>query len=59
MGPNCSLEGCTIENSAFVGMGATVKEGATVKAHGVVAAGSVVTENTLIESYQVWAGNPA
>lgn len=51
VGPNSNLEGCTIENSAFVGMGATLKEGASVKSNGVVAAGSVILENSTVESY--------
>jgi len=59
VGPNCTLESCTIESNSFIGMGASLREGVKVESYGVVAAGSVVPENTTIPSYQIWAGNPA
>lgn len=59
IGPNAVLESCTIENNAFIGMGASVRNGATVQSYGVVAAGAVVPEGTTVPSYQIWAGNPA
>lgn len=59
IGPNAVLESCTIENNAFIGMGASVRSGATVESYAVIAAGAVVPEGTTIPSYQIWAGNPA
>lgn len=59
IGPNASLESCTVENNAFIGMGASVHNGATVQSYGIVAAGSVIPEGTTVPSYQIWAGNPA
>lgn len=59
IGPNASLESCVIENNAFIGMGASVRNGATVQSYGIVAAGAVIPEGTTVPSYQIWAGNPA
>jgi len=59
IGPNAVVESATIENNAFIGMGASVRAGSTVESFGVVAAGAVVPENTTVPSYQIWAGNPA
>jgi len=53
IGPNASLESCTVENNAFIGMGASVHNGATVQSYGIVAAGSVIPEGTTVPSYQV------
>lgn len=59
IGPNAVIESCTIENNAFIGMGASIQAGVTVQSYGVVAAGAVVPEGTTVPSYQIWAGNPA
>jgi carbonic anhydrase/acetyltransferase-like protein (isoleucine patch superfamily) len=59
IGPNAVIESCTIENNAFIGMGASISNGATVQSYGVVAAGAVIPEGTTVPSYQIWAGNPA
>lgn len=59
IGHSAVIHGCTIEDEAFVGMGATLLDGAVVEKHGMVAAGSLVRQNTRIPSGQVWAGNPA
>lgn len=48
VGPNSVLEGCQVENQAFIGMGATVREGSKICANGVVAAGSVIPQNTTV-----------
>lgn len=59
VGHSAVLHGCTIEDEAFVGMGATLLDGVVVEKHGMVAAGSLVRQNTRIPCGQVWAGNPA
>lgn len=51
--PNSFLEGCQIEDGAFIGMGSTVREGAKVEKWGVVAAGAVVGEKQVVPSNQV------
>ena len=57
--PNCTLDGCTIESFAFVGMGASVGHGATVESFAVVGAGAVVPPGATVPSGQIWAGSPA
>ncbi|VAI70213.1 unnamed protein product [Triticum turgidum subsp. durum] len=48
VGHSAVLQGCTVEDEAFVGMGATLLDGVIVEKHGMVAAGALV-----------WGGNPA
>lgn len=59
VGHSAILHGCTVEDEAFVGMGATLLDGVVVAKHAMVAAGSLVRQNTKIPSGEVWAGNPA
>ncbi|KAK8585114.1 hypothetical protein V6N13_139053 [Hibiscus sabdariffa] len=42
------LHGCTIEDEAFVDMGATLLDGVVVEKHAMVAAGALVRQNTRI-----------
>jgi carbonic anhydrase/acetyltransferase-like protein (isoleucine patch superfamily) len=59
VGHSAVLHGCTVEDEAFVGMGATLLDGVVVEKHGMVAAGALVRQNTKIPSGEVWGGNPA
>ncbi|KAF2618129.1 hypothetical protein F2Q68_00038907 [Brassica cretica] len=59
VGHSAVIHGCTVEDEAFVGMGATLLDGVVVEKHAMVAAGSLVRENTRIPSGEVWGGNPA
>lgn len=59
VGHAATLHACTIEDEAFVGMGATVLDGAKVEKGAMVAAGAVVTQDTVVPSGQIWAGSPA
>ncbi|TQD88783.1 hypothetical protein C1H46_025672 [Malus baccata] len=59
VGHSAVIHGCTVEDEAFVGMGATLLDGVVVEKHAMVAAGSLVRQNTRIPSGEVWAGNPA
>ncbi|XP_006644073.1 gamma carbonic anhydrase 1, mitochondrial [Oryza brachyantha] len=59
VGHSAVLQGCTVEDEAFVGMGATLLDGVVVEKHGMVAAGSLVRQNTRIPCGEVWGGNPA
>lgn len=59
VGHSAVLHGCTVDDEAFVGMGATLLDGVVVEKHSMVAAGSLVRQNTRIPSGQVWGGNPA
>ncbi|KAK1280531.1 hypothetical protein QJS04_geneDACA023171 [Acorus gramineus] len=59
VGHSAVLHGCTVENEAFVGMGATLLDGVVVETNAMVAAGALVRQDTRIPSGEVWGGNPA
>jgi len=59
IGHKAIVHGCTVEDSALVGMGAIVMDNAVVQSHSIVAAGAVVLENTIVESGYIYAGVPA
>ncbi|GFP88109.1 gamma carbonic anhydrase 1 mitochondrial [Phtheirospermum japonicum] len=59
IGHSAIIHGCTIEDEAFVGMGATVLDGVVVEKNAMVAAGALVRQNTRVPFGEVWAGNPA
>ncbi|RWR93625.1 gamma carbonic anhydrase 1, mitochondrial-like protein [Cinnamomum micranthum f. kanehirae] len=58
-GHSAVLHGCTVEDEAFVGMGATLLDGVIVEKHAMVAAGALVRQNAKIPTGEVWGGNPA
>jgi len=49
----------TISDNVFIAANVSILMGTSIKQGAVIGAGSVVTENTTIEEYEVWAGNPA
>ena len=53
------IHACTLENRAFVAMGATVLDGATIEEGGVLAAGGLLTPGKRIGRYELWQGAPA
>lgn len=59
VGANSQLDSCTLDDYAYVGMGATLHKGVVVEPYAIVAAGAVVPPNTTVPSGQVFAGNPA
>ncbi|CAI5470413.1 unnamed protein product [Closterium sp. Yama58-4] len=59
VGHNAILHACTVEDEAFVGIGATLLDGVVVESGAMVAAGALVVQNTRIPSGQIWAGSPA
>ncbi|KAL3603433.1 hypothetical protein D5086_004292 [Populus alba] len=59
VGHSAVVHGCTVEDEAFVGMGATLLDGVVVEKHAMVAAGALVRQNTRIPTGEVWGGNPA
>ncbi|CAA0843400.1 Gamma carbonic anhydrase 2- mitochondrial [Striga hermonthica] len=59
IGHGAVIHGCTIEDEAFVGMGAILLDGVLVEKHAMVAAGSLLRQNTRVPAREVWAGNPA
>lgn len=58
IGHRAVVHGCTIEDDALVGMGATVLNGAVVGRGSLVAAGSVVLEGTVVPPGSLVAGVP-
>jgi carbonic anhydrase/acetyltransferase-like protein (isoleucine patch superfamily) len=53
------LHACTLEDSAFVGMHASVMDGAVIEGQGMLAAGATLTPGKRILRGQLWAGTPA
>ena len=53
------VHGCTLEDRAFVGLGAIVMDGCTIRSDGMLAAGAQLTPGKVIESRQLWVGRPA
>ncbi|WP_226893359.1 gamma carbonic anhydrase family protein [Nisaea sediminum] len=52
------IHACTLEDGAFVGMGATVMDGAVVQGGAMVAAGALIAPGKVVRTGQVWMGNP-
>lgn len=52
-GHSAVIHGCTVEDEAFVGTGATLLDGVVVEKHAMVAAGALVGQNTRIPSGEV------
>jgi carbonic anhydrase/acetyltransferase-like protein (isoleucine patch superfamily) len=59
VGANARLGSCTVQDFAFVSMGATVEDGAVVESYGLLAAGARLAAGGKVASGQVWAGSPA
>ncbi len=53
------LHACTLEDGAFVGMGAVVLDEAVVEGGGMLAAGAMLTPGKRLPSGELWAGRPA
>jgi len=59
VGHRVILHGCTVEDEALIGMGATVLDGAKIGKQGVVAAQSLVPMNMQTPEHTLVAGVPA
>ena len=53
------IHGCTLEDRAFVGLGAIVMDGARIESDAMLAAGAMLTTGKVIASGQMWMGRPA
>ncbi|KAJ6305010.1 hypothetical protein OIU78_020535 [Salix suchowensis] len=53
VGHSAVLHGCTVEDEAFVGAGATLLDGVCVEKNAMVAAGALVRQNTRIPCGEV------
>ncbi len=59
VGHSALIHACTIEDYAFIGMGAIVMDMAKVESFGMLAAAAVLTPGKIVKSGQIWVGNPA
>lgn len=53
------IHACVIEDACLIGMGATVLDGALIRKNGFVGAGAVIPPGKVVESGELWLGNPA
>ena len=53
------IHACTLEDRAFVAMGATVLDEAVIESDAMLAAGAMLTPGKRIPSGELWAGSPA
>ena len=53
------IHGCTLEDHAFVGLGAIVMDGCVIETDAMLAAGAMLTPGKRIPAGQLWAGRPA
>ena len=59
VGHGAILHACVIGDYCLVGMGSTVLDGARMAPHSMLGAGSVLPPGKVIESGELWVGNPA
>ena len=59
VGHLASIHSATVEDHCLIGMGAMLQPGVVVKEESFIAAGANVTEDTVVESGELWVGNPA
>jgi len=59
VGHRAVLHGCTVEDKAFIGIGAIVLDHAVVCKQGMLAAGAVLTPGKVVGAKELWVGNPA
>ncbi len=53
------LHACTVEDRAFVGMGAIAMDGARIGAGAMLAAGALLAPGKAVPPRELWAGRPA
>lgn len=58
VGHMAMIHGCTLEDRAFVGLGAIVMDGSYIESEGMLAAGAQLTGKR-IAARQLWIGRPA
>lgn len=59
IGHMAMVHGCTLEDRAFVGLGAIVMDGCRIESDGMLAAGGMLTPDKVIGARQLWVGRPA
>ncbi len=53
------IHGCTLEDHAFVGMGALVMDGCVIESDAMLAAGAMLTPGKRVPGGELWTGRPA
>lgn len=59
VGHLASIHSATIHDNCLIGMGSLLQEGVVVNSESLIAAGANVPANTVVESGELWVGNPA
>jgi len=59
IGHQALLHACTVQDDAFIGMGARLLDGAVVESGAMLAAGAMLTPGKQVPTGQLWVGNPA
>lgn len=59
IGHLASIHSATIHDNCLIGMGSLIQEGVEVKEGSFIAAGANIRANTVVDSGELWAGNPA
>lgn len=59
IGHQALLHACTVQDNAFIGMGAQMLDHSVVESEAMLAAGALLTPKKTVPSGQLWAGNPA
>lgn len=59
IGHMAMIHGSTLEDRAFVGLGAIVMDGCRIGSDAMLAAGAMLTQGKVIENRQMWLGRPA
>ncbi|MDE2562918.1 MAG: gamma carbonic anhydrase family protein [Sphingomonadales bacterium] len=59
VGHMAMIHGTTLEDRAFVGLGAIVMNGTVIESDGMLAAGAMLTPGKRIGARQLWGGRPA
>jgi len=59
VGHMAMIHGCTLEDRAFVGLGAVVMDGCTVSSDAMLAAGALLSPGKTIPPREMWIGRPA
>lgn len=59
IGHSALLHAATVQDNAFIGMGAKLLDYTVVESWAMLAAGAMLTPNKIVPAKQLWAGNPA
>ena len=59
VGHMASIHSATIHDHCLIGMGSLIQEGVVINEESFIAAGAVIPAHTVIDSGELWVGNPA